>query len=162
MKSLKEFINEWREDLGNQVIMIMGTPGCGKTYWMQHNGIRFFKSQGITLNPKELDIDHTLKIFQIIDFPKFCDRVINYRSTSVSNSKGDVHIMINYNLNIPVSIYKEMKKLLALIALIVFLTACEKETGVQKGIVIKTEANDTYGYKYRVEVINVTPKGFKP
>ena len=54
MKSLKEFINEWRDDLGNQVIMIMGTPGCGKTYWMQHNGIRFFKSQGITLNPKEL------------------------------------------------------------------------------------------------------------
>ena len=91
MKSLKEFINEWREDLGNQVIMIMGTPGCGKTYWMQHNGIRFFKSQGITLNPKELDIDHTLKIFQIIDFPKFCDRVINYRSASVSNSNGDVH-----------------------------------------------------------------------
>ena len=91
MKSLKEFINEWREDLGNQVIMIMGTPGCGKTYWMQHNGIKFFKSQGITLNPKELDIDHTLKIFQIIDFPKFCDRVINYKSASVSNSKGDVH-----------------------------------------------------------------------
>ena len=55
-----------------------------------------------------------------------------------------------------------MKKLLALIALIVLLTACEKETVFQKGIVVKTEANDTYGYKYRVEVINVTPKGFKP
>lgn len=91
MKSLKEFINEWREDLGNQVIMIMGTPGCGKTYWMQHNGIKFFKSQGITLNPKELDIDHTLKFFQIIDFPKFCDRVLNYKSASISNKKGDVH-----------------------------------------------------------------------
>lgn len=91
MKSLKEFINEWREDLGNQVIMIMGTPGCGKTYWMQHNGIRFFKSQGITLHPKELDVDHTLKLFQILDFPKFCDRVINYKSASVSNAKGDVH-----------------------------------------------------------------------
>ena len=55
-----------------------------------------------------------------------------------------------------------MKKLLTLVALIVLLTACEKETVFQKGIVIKTEANDTYGYKYRVEVINVTPKGFKP
>ena len=54
-----------------------------------------------------------------------------------------------------------MKKLLALVVLIVLLTACEKETVFQKGIVIKTEANDTYGYKYRVEVINVTPKGFK-
>ena len=57
-----------------------------------------------------------------------------------------------------------MKKLLALIALIVLLTACEQERVFQKGIVIKTEANanDTYGYKYRVEVINFTHKGVKP
>ena len=57
-----------------------------------------------------------------------------------------------------------MKKLLALVALIVLLTACEKETVFQNGIVIKTEANsnDTYGYKYRVEVINFTHKGVKP
>lgn len=91
MKTLTEYINEWKEDLGNQVIMIMGTPGCGKTYWMQHNGIRFFKKQGITLNPKELDIDHTLKLFQIIDFPKFCDRVIKYKSMSIMNKNGSVH-----------------------------------------------------------------------
>ena len=91
MKTLVEYINEWKEDLGNQVIMIMGTPGCGKTYWMQHNGIRFFKKQGITLNPKELDIDHTLKLFQIIDFPKFCDRVIKYKSMSIMNKNGSVH-----------------------------------------------------------------------
>ena len=52
MKSLIEYINEWKEDLSAQVIMIMGTPGCGKTWWMQHNGIRFFKTQGIKLNPK--------------------------------------------------------------------------------------------------------------
>lgn len=91
MKTLAEYINEWKEDLGNQVIMIMGTPGCGKTYWMQHNGIRFFKKRGITLNPKELDIDHTLKLFQIIDFPKFCDRVIKYKSMSIMNKNGSVH-----------------------------------------------------------------------
>lgn len=92
MKSLIEFLTEHKEDLGSQVIMIMGTPGCGKTYWMQHNGIRFFKSQGIRLNPKELDIDHTLKYFQIIDFPKFCDRVLNYKNASVMNKRGeDVH-----------------------------------------------------------------------
>ena len=52
--------------------------------------------------------------------------------------------MFNYNFDIEVSIYKEMKKLLTLIALIVLLTACEKETVFQKGIVIKTESNDTY------------------
>lgn len=92
MKSLIEFLTEHKEDLGSQVIMIMGTPGCGKTYWMQHNGIRFFKSQGITLHPKELDVDHTLKLFQILDFPKFCDRVLNYKNASVMNKRGeDVH-----------------------------------------------------------------------
>jgi hypothetical protein len=92
MKSLVEFLTEHKEDLGSQVIMIMGTPGCGKTYWMQHNGIRFFKSQGITLHPKELDVDHTLKLFQILDFPKFCDRVLNYKNASVMNKRGeDIH-----------------------------------------------------------------------
>ena len=88
MKSLVEYINEWKEDLSSQVIMIMGTPGCGKTYWMDHNGIKFFKTQGIKLNPKELDIDHTLKFFQIIDFPNFCSRLINYKNTTIFN-KGN-------------------------------------------------------------------------
>lgn len=96
MKSLLEFINEWKEDMGSQVIMIMGTPGCGKTYWMQHNGIKFFKTQGITLNPKELDIDHTLKFFQIVDFPNFCHRVINYKNTTIFN-KGNFKDAHNKN-----------------------------------------------------------------
>ena len=96
MKSLVEYINEWKEDLNSQVIMIMGTPGCGKTYWMQHNGIRFFKSQGITLNPKELDNDHTLKYFQIIDFPNFCNRIINYKNTTIFN-KGNFKDAHNKN-----------------------------------------------------------------
>lgn len=87
MKSLIEYINEWKEDLGNQVILIMGTPGCGKTYWMDHHARKFFRSQGLTLNGKELDIDHTLKYFQIIDFPNFCRRVINYKNTTISNPK---------------------------------------------------------------------------
>lgn len=85
MKSLIEYINEWKEDLNNQVIMIMGTPGCGKTYWMDHNGIKFFKSQGIKINPRELDIDHTLKYFQLLDFPKFCYRVINFKESTLSD-----------------------------------------------------------------------------
>ena len=55
-----------------------------------------------------------------------------------------------------------MKKLLALVALIVLLTACEKETVFQKGIVFKSETNSTYGYKYRVSVHNVAHKGIKP
>lgn len=85
MKSLIEYINEWKEDMGNQVIMIMGTPGCGKTYWMSHHGVKFFKAQGIKINPRELDIDHTLKYFQLLDFPKFCYRVITFKSSTLSD-----------------------------------------------------------------------------
>lgn len=91
MKSLINYINEWKEDMGRQIVLIMGTPGCGKTYWMQHSGIAFFRKLGITMNPKELDIDHTLKCFQLLDFPNFCERVINYKSTVISDNKGDVH-----------------------------------------------------------------------
>ena len=45
MKSLVDFIYEWKEDLTPQIIIIMGTPGCGKTFWMQHNGVEFFKNE---------------------------------------------------------------------------------------------------------------------
>jgi hypothetical protein len=44
------------------------------------------------LNPKELDIDHTLKFFQNLDFPRFCSRVLNFKRASISNKEGvDVH-----------------------------------------------------------------------
>lgn len=88
MKSITQFIEEHREDLTAQVVMIMGTPGCGKTYWMTHNGVRFMKDQGFKIFPKELDVDHTLKYFQLIDFPNFCHRLINYRNTTITDKNG--------------------------------------------------------------------------
>ena len=91
MKKLTDLIVEWKEDLSHQVIMIMGTPGCGKTYWMEHNGIQFFKNQGIIINPKEMDIDHTLKKFQLIDFPNFCDRVLNYKTITIQEGDYQPH-----------------------------------------------------------------------
>ena len=87
MKSLVEFIYEWKYDLTPQIIIIMGTPGCGKTFWMQHNGVKFFKDEcGITLNPMELDIDHTLKKFQLEEFPNFCDRLISYKYYTITDN----------------------------------------------------------------------------
>ena len=87
MKSLVEFIYEWKDDLTPQIIIIMGTPGCGKTFWMQHNGVKFFKDEcGITLNPMELDIDHTLKKFQLEEFPNFCDRLISYKYYTITDN----------------------------------------------------------------------------
>lgn len=88
MKSLVDFIYEWKEDLTPQIVIIMGTPGCGKTFWMQHNGVEFFKNEcGITLNPMELDIDHTLKKFQLEEFPNFCDRLISYKYYTITDKK---------------------------------------------------------------------------
>ncbi len=52
-----------------------------------------------------------------------------------------------------------MKKILALFALCILLTACGKSLAFQFGVVTKSETNDTYGYKYRVEVNNVSKKG---
>ena len=87
MKSLVEFIYEWKDDLTPQIIIIMGTPVCGKTFWMQHNGVKFFKDEcGITLNPMELDIDHTLKKFQLEEFPNFCDRLISYKYYTITDN----------------------------------------------------------------------------
>jgi len=95
MISLLEYINEWKEDTTAQVVIIMGTPGCGKTYWMQHSADNFFKKQGIKLNAKQLDIDHTLKKYQLEAFPDFCCRLLNYKTSVVTNKKTGVSIHNN-------------------------------------------------------------------
>ena len=53
-----------------------------------------------------------------------------------------------------------MKKKLTLFALIVLISACRNKITFQKGIVVKSETNDTHGYKYRVKISNVSHKGF--
>ena len=81
-------LNEWKEDMGTQIIIIMGTPGCGKTYWMQHTAYDFFrKVEGITLSARELDVDHTLKKYQMMVFPTFCNRVLHYKNSVVVDGK---------------------------------------------------------------------------
>ena len=86
-------LNEWKEDMGTQIIIIMGTPGCGKTYWMQHIAYNFFrKVDGITLNARELDVDHTLKKYQLAAFPIFCNRVLNYKNMVVIDGQTGKNI----------------------------------------------------------------------
>lgn len=88
-KQVKHALNEWKEDMGTQIIIVMGTPGCGKTYWMQHTAYNFFrKVDGITLSARELDVDHTLKKYQMIVFPTFCNRVLNFKSAVVLDKTG--------------------------------------------------------------------------
>lgn len=74
----------------------MGTPGCGKTYWMQHTAYNFFrKVDGITLSARELDVDHTLKKYQLAVFPIFCNRVLNYKSMVVIDGQTGKNIHNN-------------------------------------------------------------------
>lgn len=51
-----------------------------------------------------------------------------------------------------------MKMILALFALCVLFVGCDPMT-FQIGVVTKSKTNDTHGYKYRVEVDNVSKKG---
>lgn len=53
-----------------------------------------------------------------------------------------------------------MKKLLILFTVMVLLTGCEGDgMAFQIGVVVKSETNDTNGYKYRVKVRNIAKKG---
>lgn len=68
MKELKEFlveslmINEFKQDLKPQTIIVMGGPGAGKTYWMEKEAKSFFKRNGHDY--KRLDSDHNLEVVQ--------------------------------------------------------------------------------------------------
>ncbi len=48
MKSITEYIKEsmlleFAADMTPQVLIIMGGPGAGKTYWMNNSANKFFK-----------------------------------------------------------------------------------------------------------------------
>lgn len=54
-----------------------------------------------------------------------------------------------------------MKKLLfVLFAMAVLFISCEPDRmAMQKGVVVKSEVNESYGYKYCVRVRNISKKG---
>lgn len=53
-----------------------------------------------------------------------------------------------------------MKKLLfMLFAMAILFVGCQDTTVFQNGIVVKSEFDNTYGYKYRVSVKNIPNKG---
>ena len=62
MRSLYEaVVDEWKQDSFPQAIIIMGGPGAGKTYWMNHYAKKFFQNN---IEFKKLDSDHNLAKFQ--------------------------------------------------------------------------------------------------
>lgn len=37
MISLLQYLTEFKQDLMPQCVVVIGGPGAGKTYWMNHN-----------------------------------------------------------------------------------------------------------------------------
>lgn len=66
MKDLKDYITEqvlleFAADLKPQVVIVMGGPGAGKTYWMKNSASLFFKRE---FQAKQLDSDNNLVVVQ--------------------------------------------------------------------------------------------------
>lgn len=101
MKELKEFlveslmINEFKQDLKQQTIIVMGGPGAGKTYWMEHDAQNFFKRQG---DYKRLDSDHNLVVVQRENCKQLAYEIMNScRTDSISpfrNQQETFHELI--------------------------------------------------------------------
>ncbi|MBQ6275330.1 MAG: hypothetical protein IJK62_01330 [Bacteroidales bacterium] len=72
----ESLILEHRNDLKPIICIIIGGPGAGKTYWMQHQADAFLWQQF-----KQLDIDHTLKKYQL----ETCNEVAVKLITSLSD-----------------------------------------------------------------------------
>lgn len=88
MKQLQEFlveslmINEFKQDLKQQTIIVMGGPGAGKTYWMEHDAQNFFKRHG---DYKRLDSDHNLVVVQRENCKQLAYEIMNdCRTDSIS------------------------------------------------------------------------------
>lgn len=72
----EKLILEHRNDLKPIICIIIGGPGAGKTYWMQHKADAFLWQQF-----KQLDIDHTLQKYQL----ETCNEVADELITSLSD-----------------------------------------------------------------------------
>lgn len=72
----EKLILEHCNDLKPIICIIIGGPGAGKTYWMQHKADAFLWQQF-----KQLDIDHTLQKYQL----ETCNEVADELITSLSD-----------------------------------------------------------------------------
>lgn len=75
----ENIINEWKQDLMPQCIVVIGGPGAGKTYWMDHYAHEFFKKNNnanINLAFKRLDSDNNLRKYQLLHVDEFVEGII--------------------------------------------------------------------------------------
>lgn len=91
MKSLSNYLTEsllleFKQDLMPQTILVIGGPGAGKTYWMEHDAPNFFKRYG---DYKRLDSDHNLMVVQRENCKDMAYEILNdCRTDSISPYKN--------------------------------------------------------------------------
>ena len=49
MKNLYQYLTEWKQDMMPQCVVVVGGPGAGKTYWMNHSSKKFFQNNIVNL-----------------------------------------------------------------------------------------------------------------
>lgn len=74
MKTLYDYIIEFKVDLMPQCVVVMGGPGAGKTYWMNNSSKQFFQNN---ITPRKLDSDHNLEKFQKEHMNNVAEQLLN-------------------------------------------------------------------------------------
>lgn len=85
MKTLYDYITEFKVDLMPQCVVVMGGPGAGKTYWMNNSSKQFFQN---SINPRKLDSDHNLEKFQKEHMSSVAEQLLNAILPDAVNNEG--------------------------------------------------------------------------
>ena len=84
MKSLLQYITEFKTDLMPQCVVVIGGPGAGKTYWMNNSSKKFFQNN---ITPRKLDSDWNLAKFQKQHMNELAENLLkSILPNSVSNA----------------------------------------------------------------------------
>jgi hypothetical protein len=73
MKSLFQYITEFKTDLMPQCVVVIGGPGAGKTYWMNNSSKKFFQNN---ITPRKLDSDWNLAKYQKNHMNEFAENLL--------------------------------------------------------------------------------------
>jgi len=73
MRTLFQYLTEFKQDLMPQCVVVMGGPGAGKTYWMDNTSKKFFQNN---ITPRKLDSDWNLAKFQKKHVDELADQLL--------------------------------------------------------------------------------------
>ena len=86
MRTLFQYLTEFKQDLMPQCVVVMGGPGAGKTYWMNNTSKKFFQNN---ITPRKLDSDWNLAKFQKKHVDELADQLLRaILPEAVSNARS--------------------------------------------------------------------------